>query len=59
MELKRDMELKPERVQHILQNGIGISETLDLSPGKDEVKFAIRDNFSGSLGTITVAIELN
>ncbi|MFZ0773905.1 MAG: VWA domain-containing protein [Candidatus Sulfotelmatobacter sp.] len=51
--------LKPERVQHILQTGIGVPEKLDLTPGKYEVKFAVRDNFTGMLGTVSVPIELN
>jgi VWFA-related protein len=52
-------DLKPERVQKILQTGIGIPEKLDLPPGKYEVKFAVRDNFSGILGTVSLPIELN
>lgn len=51
-------ELTPERVRRILQTGIGIPERLDLPRGKYEVKFAVRDNFSGLLGTVSVPIEL-
>jgi VWFA-related protein len=50
--------LKPEMMQKTLQTGLGIPEKLDLPPGKYEVKFAVRDNFSGFLGTISVPIEL-
>jgi hypothetical protein len=47
----------PERLQKILQTGVGIPEKIDLPPGKYEVKFAVRDNLSG-LGTISVPLEL-
>ena len=50
--------LKPERLQNILQTGVGIPERFDLPPGKYEVKFAVRDNLSGLLGTVSVPIEL-
>jgi len=51
-------ELQPERLQNILQNGIGIPERIDLLPGKYEVKFAVRDNLSGLLGTVSVPVEV-
>ncbi len=51
-------ELTPQRVQKILQTGMGIPEKLELPPGKYEVKFAVRDNLSGLVGTIAVPTEL-
>ena len=51
-------KLNPERVEKILQASIGIPEKLDLAPGKYEVKFAVRDNPSGLLGTVSVPVEL-
>jgi VWFA-related protein len=50
--------LKPEMMQKTLQTGLGIPEKLDLPPGKYEVKFVVRDNSSGLLGTVSVPIEL-
>lgn len=50
--------LKPEMMQKTLQTGLGIPEKIDLAPGKYEVKFAVRDNASGLLGTVSVPIEL-
>jgi VWFA-related protein len=50
--------LQPEMMQKTLQTGLGIPEKLDLPPGKYEVKFAVRDNPSGLLGTVSVPIEL-
>jgi len=47
-----------QKLQKIMRTGIGIPETVDLPPGKYEVKFAVRDNLSGLLGTISVPLEL-
>jgi len=47
-----------EHVEKTRRTGLGIPEKLALSAGKYEVKFAVRDNFSGLLGTISVPIEL-
>lgn len=51
-------ELKPERMQRILSTGLGIAEKLDLDPGKYEVKFAVRDNLSGRVGTVSIPAEV-
>jgi VWFA-related protein len=50
--------LKPEMMQKTLQTGLGIPEKFDLAPGKYEVKFAVRDNSSGLLGTVSVPTEV-
>jgi VWFA-related protein len=47
-----------EGVQRIVRTGVGVPEKIDLPPGKYEVKFAVRDNLSGLLGTISVPLEL-
>lgn len=47
-----------EWAQKILRTGVGIPEKVDLPPGKYEVKFAVRDNLSGLLGTISVPLEV-
>ncbi len=49
---------KPEMAQKIHQTGLGIPQKLDLPPGKYEIKFAVRDNQSGLLGTISLPLEL-
>jgi VWFA-related protein len=51
-------QLKPERVQKILQGGLGIPEKIDLGPGKYEVKFAVRDNLGQRLGTVSLPVEM-
>jgi len=50
---------KPEMLQKILQSGLGIPEKLDLPPGQYEIKFAVRDNLSGLIGTVSVPLDLN
>ena len=49
----------PEMLQKILHTGIGIPEKVELPPGKYEIKFAVRDNLTGVIGTISFPLELN
>jgi methionine-rich copper-binding protein CopC len=51
-------KLNSERAQKILETGMGIPEKVELPPGKYEVKFAVRDNYSGLLGTVSVPLEI-
>lgn len=51
-------ELKQETMQKTLQTGLGIPEKLEIPPGKYEVKFAVRDNPRGLVGTVSVPIEV-
>lgn len=51
-------KLSPQRMQKMLETGLGIPEKIDLPPGKYEVKFAVRDNLSQALGTISVPIHV-
>ena len=51
-------ELKPEAVQRIQQTSVGIPEKLDLPAGKYEVKFAVRDNPTGLIGTVSIPFQL-
>ena len=50
--------LKPEMLQKILETGMGIPEKLELAPGKYEIKFAVRDNLSGLIGTVSMPLDL-
>ena len=51
-------DLKPEALQTTLQTGLGIPVKLDLAAGKYEVKFAVRDNLSGRLATVSMPVDL-
>jgi VWFA-related protein len=48
----------PDMLQKILQTGIGIPEKVELAPGKYEIKFAVRDNLTGIIGTISTPLQL-
>jgi VWFA-related protein len=50
--------LNHARLQKMLETGLGIPEKIELPKGHYEVKFAVRDNLSGMLGTISVPLEL-
>ena len=50
--------LKPEMLQKMIETGLGISETIDLPLGKFEIKFAVRDNLSGLIGTVSLPLDL-
>ncbi len=52
-------KLTPERMQKILQSSLGTPQKIALPPGKYEIKFAVRDNQSGLLGTLSVPLDLN
>jgi VWFA-related protein len=47
-----------EGARKIIRTGVGIPEKIDLPPGEYEVKFAVRDNLSGLLGTISIPLEV-
>jgi hypothetical protein len=49
---------KAEMLQKILQTGMGITEKVALAPGKYEIKFAVRDNLTGIIGTISLPLDL-
>ncbi|MGO9864530.1 MAG: VWA domain-containing protein [Terriglobales bacterium] len=51
-------KLGTEHVEQTRRTGLGIPEKLTLAPGKYEAKFAVRDNASGLLGTVSVPVEL-
>ena len=50
--------LKPETFSKALGTALGIPQTLELAPGKYEVKFAVRDNPSGRIGTVSLYLDL-
>jgi hypothetical protein len=51
-------KLTPERMRKMVETGLGIPEKIDLPPGEYEVKFAVRDNLSRALGTVSVPIHV-
>jgi hypothetical protein len=51
------LQLKPERLSDFNKTGLRIGEVLDLAPGKYQMKFAVRDNSTGQMGTVIVPYE--
>jgi len=40
-------------------NGVGFRNALELSPGKYTVRFVVRDNLTGKVGSITAPLVVN
>jgi VWFA-related protein len=53
---KFDTHLTPEKLASIRQNGVGYSGFLDLAPGEYTVRFVVRDNLSGRIGSVTAPL---
>jgi VWFA-related protein len=56
-DIKRD--LKPENVAGLRSRGILYNNTLELAPGQYSVRFVVRDNHSGRLGSLSVPVTVN
>jgi VWFA-related protein len=41
------------------EKGLGYQETLDLPPGKYTVRFVVRDNLSGRIGSVSAPVTVN
>jgi hypothetical protein len=48
-----------EKLQKIIRTGVGIPVKVSLPAGQYEIKFAVPDNLSGLLGTISVPLDAN
>lgn len=53
-----DAHLKPESLQQIRSSGITYKGALDLSPGQYTVRFVVRDNLSGRMGTVAAPLTV-
>jgi len=51
--------LTPESVERFKVHGIGYSNALELTPGTYAVRFVVRDNFSGRIGSVTAPLTVN
>ncbi|HMK30096.1 MAG TPA: VWA domain-containing protein [Terriglobales bacterium] len=51
--------LKPEAMTQIRTDGINYNNTLKLAPGHYTVRFIVRDNSSGRMGSIVTAVTVN
>jgi VWFA-related protein len=50
--------LKPDLMQGVLSTSLGVKQQLDLPAGHYQLKFAVRDNLSGLLGTLSFPVEI-
>jgi len=59
-EFVKDLEgkLSDETVENIIKQGIVYDGALDVPAGKYSVRFIVRDNLSGRIGTVTVPLEV-
>jgi hypothetical protein len=53
-----DAHLKPESLQQVNNDGITYMGDLDLPPGDYSVRFVIRDDVSGRMGTVTAPVKV-
>jgi hypothetical protein len=48
----------PEKMSAIREKGMAFKEALDLAPGKYTVRFVVRDNLSGRIGSVGAPLEV-
>jgi len=53
-----DAHLKPESLQQIRSDGITYKGALDLPPGQYTVRFVVRDNLSGRMGSVAASLTV-
>jgi len=51
--------LTPPDLEKIRSSGLGYRNVIDLAPGTYSVRFVVRDNLSGRLGSITAPLTVN
>ena len=53
-----DTDLSAARLQVARRNGVGFMDALDLAPGEYTVRFVVRDNLSGLIGSVTAPLKV-
>jgi VWFA-related protein len=54
-----EAHLKPESLDTIHKSGIRFSDHISLPKGKFTVRFVVRDDLGGRIGTVTAPVEIN
>ncbi|HET9804208.1 MAG TPA: VWA domain-containing protein, partial [Candidatus Acidoferrum sp.] len=54
-----EAHLKPETLDAVHRGGIKISDEMSLPKGKFTVRFVVRDDLGGRIGTVTAPVEIN
>jgi VWFA-related protein len=55
---KVDAHLAGDRLSAMRENGIGYKGALDLAPGEYMVRFVVRDNLSGRIGSVAAPLKV-
>jgi VWFA-related protein len=51
-------KLSPEMLAKIRRTGVGVKQSLELAAGKYELRFAVRDNLTGEVGSVEYPLEV-
>lgn len=51
--------LKPESVANLRSHGLAYNNVLELAPGQYSVRFVVRDNLSGRMGSVSAPVTVN
>jgi VWFA-related protein len=57
-ELHVAAKLPPERLDLLHKSGLRMKPSLELAPGKYEIRFAVRDNLTGEIGSVEYPLDL-
>ena len=55
---KIDVHLSSEKVSAIREKGIAYAGALDLAPGEYTVRFVVRDDLSGRIGSVAAPLKV-
>jgi VWFA-related protein len=55
---KIDTHLSPEKLAAVHQQGVSYSSALDLAPGEYTVRFVVRDDLSGRVGSVAAPLKV-
>jgi hypothetical protein len=51
-------KLKQETADKVKHGGMSVQVGVDLAPGSYEMRFAVRDNLNGEIGTVVFPLEV-
>ncbi len=57
-ELHVAAKLQPERLDLLRKSGLRVKPSLELAPGKYEIRFAVRDNSTGEIGSVEYPLDV-
>jgi VWFA-related protein len=55
---KVDVHLTPEKLAAIRKQGLTYRDALDIAPGEYKVRFVVRDDFTGRIGSVVAPLKL-